>query len=52
VTNEELIAHLQTLSPNAKVMLFVHDKAIGIEKSQVYEALDLIYGHYISIDAT
>jgi hypothetical protein len=51
MTNAELIARLQTLSPDAKILVFVGDERMGnrIEESQVYEAMDMVQGFYIAI---
>lgn len=51
MTNAELIAHLQTLSPNAKVLVFVGDERMGkrVEESKVYEAMDMVQGFYVAI---
>lgn len=52
MTNAELIAKLQELPMEAEVVIFAdEDPNGGRRKLAIYEAMDLIYGWYISIDA-
>ncbi len=53
MTNAELIAKLSKLSPDAEIVIFADDiePMNGKTRLAVYECLDDVYGHYISIDA-
>lgn len=52
MTNAELIAKLSELPPDAEVVIFAdEDSNGGRRKFAIYEAMDLIYGWYVAIDA-